>query len=55
MPRKTSTSQDQPVTDYRHSEKRKNIPPAGLAGQGKIKEVPIEQRSADAKAGIELG
>jgi adenine-specific DNA-methyltransferase len=28
------------VTDYRHAEKRKNIPPAGLAGQGKVKEVP---------------
>ena len=47
MPRNKATTQDQPVTDYRHSEKRKNIPPAGLAGQGKIKEVPKTRYSYD--------
>jgi hypothetical protein len=26
------------VTDYRHAEKRKNIPPAGLEAQGKVQE-----------------
>jgi len=29
-----------PVTDYRHGNKRKHIPPAGLAAQGEIKEAP---------------
>ncbi len=29
-----------PVTDYRHASKRKNIPPAGLAASGEIKEAP---------------
>ena len=29
-----------PVTDYRHAAKRKNIPPAGLAASGEIKEAP---------------
>jgi len=28
------------VQDYRHTSKRKNIPPAGLAAQGKVSEVP---------------
>ena len=27
----TPTPADTPVTDYRHADKRKNIPPAGLA------------------------
>jgi adenine-specific DNA-methyltransferase len=40
-PRKrTPQSNEQPITDYRHGEKRKNIPPAGLAAQGKVTEVP---------------
>lgn len=40
-PRKRTTRTiDQSITDYRHSEKRKNIPPAGLAAQGKVHEVP---------------
>jgi adenine-specific DNA-methyltransferase len=28
------------VQSYRHAAKRKNIPPAGLASQGKLREVP---------------
>lgn len=47
MPRKNTTNQNQSVTDYRHSEKRKNIPPAGLASQGKINEVPKTRYSYD--------
>lgn len=32
---------DNPVLDYRHEEaKRKNIPPAGLAAQGRVRETP---------------
>ena len=35
------TDSSSPVTDYRHdSAKRKNIPPAGLAAQGKVAETP---------------
>jgi adenine-specific DNA-methyltransferase len=41
------TAPDQPITDYRHAEKRKNIPPAGLAGQGKIREVPKTRYAYD--------
>ena len=37
---KTSKSSDPAVVDYRHGSKRKNIPPAGLAAQGKVKESP---------------
>jgi adenine-specific DNA-methyltransferase len=43
MPPRKSRSKQPPeasVTDYRHSDKRKNIPPAGLAGQGKVQETP---------------
>ncbi len=48
MPRSKKTEKpDSQVTDYRHSEKRKNIPPAGLAGQGKVKEVPKTRYSYD--------
>ena len=35
------------VADYRHASKRKNIPPAGLAAQGKIKEVPKTRYAYD--------
>jgi len=31
---------DVPVKDYRHGATRKNIPPAGLAAQGMVREVP---------------
>lgn len=42
MPRRRSTQQtaDASVRDYRHDAKRKNNPPAGLAAQGKMSEVP---------------
>ena len=41
---KPKTTVDGPVTDYRHTKaKRKNIPPAGLAAQGKIAEKPAER------------
>ena len=35
-----SPSTSDPVLDYRHADKRKNIPPSGLEAQGVIKEVP---------------
>jgi adenine-specific DNA-methyltransferase len=39
--KKGKSSPDQTVMDYRHEDaKRKNIPPAGLAAQGKIREKP---------------
>ncbi|MBI4926629.1 MAG: hypothetical protein HY835_02610 [Anaerolineae bacterium] len=47
MPRKNTAKPDQAVTDYRHNEKRKNIPPAGLAGQGKVKDLPRTRYSYD--------
>ena len=28
------------VEDYRHDAKRKNLPPAAMAAQGKVQEVP---------------
>jgi adenine-specific DNA-methyltransferase len=31
------------VQSYRHAAKRKNIPPAGLASQGKLREAPKMQ------------
>lgn len=38
--RRKSDNPGAPVVDYRHDTKRKNIPPAGLAAQGKIREAP---------------
>jgi hypothetical protein len=39
---------EQAVIDYRHEDaKRKNIPPAGLAAQGKIREKPKIQYEDD--------
>ena len=38
-PRKRKSSKTE-ITDYRHDATRKNIPPAGLAAQGKVSEVP---------------
>ncbi len=38
-PRKRKSSKTE-ITDYRHDTTRKNIPPAGLAAQGKVSEVP---------------
>jgi adenine-specific DNA-methyltransferase len=41
MPRKKTTKvADASVLDYRHDAKRKNIPPAGLAAQGRVREAP---------------
>jgi adenine-specific DNA-methyltransferase len=37
---KKSSQPDSSITDYRHAARRKNIPPAGLAAQGKVQEVP---------------
>ena len=39
MPRR-KTDSGQEVTDYRHNAKRKNIPPAGMAGQGQVNDLP---------------
>ena len=35
------------ISDYRYPDKRKNIPPAGLAAQGKVKEVPKTRYAYD--------
>ena len=37
---KSPKSAKSPVADYRHAAKRKNLPPAGLAASGEIKETP---------------
>ena len=34
---------ENPVADYRHDETRKNNPPAALASQGRIAEVPKQR------------
>jgi len=47
MARKTNTPADSTVQSYRHDATRKNIPPAGLAAQGHIKETPKIQYSYD--------
>lgn len=38
--KKNSQDEKTPVVDYRHQTKRKNIPPAGLAAQGKVSQAP---------------
>lgn len=44
MPRRRANadppSTGDPVADYRHADKRKHIPPAGLAAQGRVQEAP---------------
>lgn len=40
MARRKPKGKDSEVKDYRHDATRKNIPPAGLAAQGKVSEVP---------------
>jgi adenine-specific DNA-methyltransferase len=44
MPRRKADNPPQalgdPVADYRHADKRKHIPPAGLAAQGRVQETP---------------
>ena len=47
MPPRKSNKPDTQVTDYRYDDKRTNIPPAGLAGQGRIAEVPKTRYSYD--------
>ena len=48
MPRKKATNAtDTSVLDYRHAAKRKNIPPAGLAAQGRVRETPRMQFAYD--------
>ena len=46
MARRKRKSQTQ-VEDYRHAAKRKNLPPAALAGQGKVRELPTTRYSYD--------
>jgi adenine-specific DNA-methyltransferase len=38
--KKTTKATESSVVDYRYDAKRKNIPPAGLAAQGRVREVP---------------
>lgn len=45
--RQPSTPSGDAVTDYRYPETRKNNPPAGLAAQGRITEVPRQRYSYD--------
>src|SRR5437867_1010341 len=40
-------SSGESVADYRHAAKRKNIPPAGLAAQGQVREAPKLQFAYD--------
>ncbi len=42
-----SPAVNDPVRTYTHGEKRKNIPPAGMAGQGKVQELPQTRYSYD--------
>ncbi len=45
--KKTTLPAEDKITDYRHADKRKNIPPAGLAAQGKVREVPKTRYAYD--------
>jgi adenine-specific DNA-methyltransferase len=38
--RRASTTEGPPVADYRHDATRRNNPPAGLAGQARVRETP---------------
>lgn len=40
MSQRKTTRKESEIKDYRHDATRKNIPPAGLAAQGKVSEVP---------------
>lgn len=44
MPRRKTNAAppapDDKITDYRYDQKRKHIPPAGLAAQGRVRETP---------------
>ncbi len=46
-PPSASPANGDPVADYRHAEKRKNIPPAGLAAQGRVAEAPRTRYAYD--------
>ena len=46
MPRRTTKTEAE-VTDYRYDDKRTHIPPAALAGQGKVQELPSTRYSYD--------
>lgn len=49
MPRKKSSkAPETSVQDYRHNATRKNIPPAGLAAQGRVQETPRIRFAYDA-------
>ena len=39
-PRRRNQPEHPPVADYRYDASRKNIPPAGLAAQGRVSEKP---------------
>ncbi|MBN1888797.1 MAG: site-specific DNA-methyltransferase [Thermoflexales bacterium] len=49
MPKRKSapTGAGGQVADYRHAEKRKNIPPAGIAAHGKVAQVPATRYTYD--------
>lgn len=47
MSRRKKNTEDQSVTDYRYSEKRKNNPPAGLAAKGRVQDAPKARYSYD--------
>ncbi len=47
MAKKKNPTPEEKVTDYRHGEKRKNIPPAGLAAQGRVSDVPKTRYAYD--------
>ncbi len=47
MAKKKNITPEEKVTDYRHGDKRKNIPPAGLAAQGRVSEVPKTRYAYD--------
>lgn len=38
--KKTKNASENPLVDYRHDATRKNNPPAGLAAQGKLRDIP---------------
>lgn len=42
-PRKPRTPSETSVQDYRYDSTRKNLPPAGLAAQGRVKETPKQR------------
>ena len=47
MARRKYKATEQEVTDYRHDATRKNLPPAAIAAQGKVQEVPKTRYAYD--------